>query len=200
MMISEKIAIAEHNHILPQHRNTIGQRFHTNLLRRDARNRKVDERKADTEALGDIEAELQEESDARRKSMAYTQLLKEKRKALNVAGIKQRRGGKAAKGKGYLPDPDSDESEFPNPVTDLANSESQHHDITDFDTTIAPLPAETSLKPLQDNLEAVVSVMTEELDIVVGNQDAPNVPLGRGCRRKLVSTRYSGWVDSDKLE
>lgn len=99
--MEEKLHLAETNHILPRHRNTLPNRMHNGILRRQATSRKKAQRESDINLADEIEEQLREEADARCASNARTQELREKKKALQaVTGVRKRRqAGKAIKGK-----------------------------------------------------------------------------------------------------
>ncbi|KDQ61129.1 hypothetical protein JAAARDRAFT_191240 [Jaapia argillacea MUCL 33604] len=103
--IEEKMWLAETNKILPNHRNTLSHRMHSNRLRQEGRSRQREVRDDNLKQL----LELEEKIEQQKVASAQLKELKEQKKALQKAtGVKKPKAGRATKGKGRDPEPADD--------------------------------------------------------------------------------------------
>jgi hypothetical protein len=126
--VEDKVIRAENDCILPNKRNTIAHRDHSNRLRRDGRAQKAAQRKLTLEAFQDIDEQIAAEISARKESQAVTKELRERRKLLLVtSGIPNQqhrvRKGKSAMIPEQLDTEDDVEKGFPNPTLDPRSTE-----------------------------------------------------------------------------
>jgi hypothetical protein len=206
-----KLQEIENQHFFPNHRNTESHRAHNNIKRRESRGRKAAERKADIENLDEIEAQMEAELQARRESLALSKELAAKKKLVTQhKGVRRRRKqGKALKGKGALPDSDTEDYVS---VTAMDNQDLdgiQGNDV-DADERVYWQPASDSdnqfflasnsllpppqvdlapeLEPPSPSLQAAVGSIFGQLATDANTSDSSDIPTEAAAAAEAEST------------